>query len=360
MDWLMRLLAVSLLLFLAEVLLHGRFALSGLTYARTYSKRTVFVGEEIYLTETVANAKALPVASLQIECRLHHALSMQGQSNILDHDGSWHKSLFSLMPFMRVTRSHRIVCSTRGYYPLHSVALTATDLFGISSRGSAAWPVETALVVYPVPIDPDESTLPCHGFFGDVTVRRWLISDPFLISGVREYQSGDPMKTINWKASAKKGDWMVNQPDYTANTRLMLILNVESSETQWGASSGSALVETGIRLAAGIVRYAVSNGLEVGFATNGHVAGDKSQPATVPSGSGEQQLYTVWETLATLVTERASSFVALLQDISRQQMPETDYLILTAFTDERIEDMLAVLRLSGSAAALQLIGGESA
>lgn len=360
MEWLSRLLAVAILLLLAEILLHRRFALSGLSYSRTYSKRHVFAGEEVHLVETVANAKPLPVPSLQIECRLHPALSMQGQANILEHDGSWHKSLFSLMPFMRVVRRHRVLCRTRGYYPLHTVALAATDLFGILTRGDNAWQVNTALIVYPSPIEPEDGELPCHGFFGDLVVRRWLISDPFMLSGIREYQPGDPMRTINWKASARKGDWMVNQQDYTANTRLMLLLNVETSESQWGVHGAGERIETGIRLAAGIVRRAVEQGLEVGFVTNGHLPGEKNRPASVPSGSGEPQMYAIWETLAVLVAERAASFVTLLGDLAAQQRPETDFLVLSAFNDERIEEQLTLLRLGGNAAALRLIDGGAA
>ena len=61
-------------------------------------------------------------------------------------------------------------------------------------------------------------------------MRRWIVDDPFMLAGVREYQYGDSMRDVNWKATAKTGNLQVNQRDFTADRRLMVYLNVEDHE----------------------------------------------------------------------------------------------------------------------------------
>ena len=89
------------------------------------------------------------------------------------------------------------------------------------------------LLVYPKPALVPIHELPYHSWQGDQSVRRWIISDPFIIAGVRGYQAGDTYKQINWKATAKTGTLQVHQYDFTADRRLMIYLNVDDAEGMW-------------------------------------------------------------------------------------------------------------------------------
>ena len=48
-----------------------------------------------------------------------------------------------------------------------------------------------------------------------------------MISGVREYQSGDQLSWINWKATAKVNKMMTNEFEEQKRERLCLILDIE-------------------------------------------------------------------------------------------------------------------------------------
>ena len=50
----------------------------------------------------------------------------------------------------------------------------------------------------------------CTRMLGEQESRRKYLEDPFAFASIRDYTMQDPMKNINWKASAKTGDLMVN------------------------------------------------------------------------------------------------------------------------------------------------------
>ena len=82
--------------------------------------------------------------------------------------------------------------------------MTAGDLLGIKDPFSQN-NLQANLVVYPSIIPMQEVPLPSHNWQGDISVRRWIVDDPFIISGVREYRAGDGMNQISWKATARTG-----------------------------------------------------------------------------------------------------------------------------------------------------------
>lgn len=69
---------------------------------------------------------------------------------------------------------------------------------------------------------------------------------------LREYQAGDSIRRINWKASARSGSTMVNQVTRDSYARVLLFLDVREKETLGGVRS--ALVRNG-RAAASVLAH---------------------------------------------------------------------------------------------------------
>ena len=86
---------------------------------------------------------------------------------------------------------------------------------------------------------------------GTMTSRQFLYEDPFEFRGIRDYTSTDPMNSVNWTASARTGELMVNVHDSTSSQEAIIILNLET-ETVWVYEQ---LHEIAIRLAASISYY---------------------------------------------------------------------------------------------------------
>ena len=348
MDWILRFTSVALLLILIEYTVYKRWATANLKYDRSFSVAHAFEGETVQMRETIRNAKPLPLPLLTVESRMNTNLRLSSHANLEVNDIGYHKSLFTLMPFSKITRTHQVCCMKRGFYEVRSLAVCVHDLFGLARVAENEVEVRAGIVVYPKLYDTENFELPSHSLMGNLIVRRWIAEDPFLLSGVREYESRDPMNAINWKATAKTGAMKVNQFDHSANTKLMLLLNVESSEQQWGRDGDTTPVEHGISLCATLAKKAIDNGMEAGFAANGRRTGGSKEPIQLESASGDPQLYALWEAMAMLEIRRSMSFHTFLQGQVDTGLSGCDILVLTTYVDEDIDQQVRLLRMSGN------------
>ena len=341
------------LLMLLQAIFFRRIGLVRIRYDRRLSARSCFQDDEIEMVETIENRKWLPVPWLRVESQIPAGLRFGSQANLDISSGSIyqnHKSLFSLMPYTRITRRHTVKCAKRGYYRAESVTMTAGDLFGFASTARRI-ELGFELIVYPKPLLPEEWDLPTHSWMGEAVVRRWIVDDPFLIAGTREYRYGDPLKGINWKASARTGKLQVHKRDYSADHRLMIVLNVEDHEGMWSVATDDELVEYGLSAAAGMARHAVENGLEAGFAANAAEAGraGEEQPAYVEPDAGQPHLMAIFESMARLKTERLLPLHELLALIGERLVSRTDIAVLTSYENERIAEAARNLEQQGHA-----------
>lgn len=347
MDWMLRFSALAFVLLLLEYMVYRRWGSASLHYERVFSVQHAFEGETVQMRETIRNAKPLPLPLLTVESRLNPNLQLSSGANVEVNDIGYHKSLFTLLPFSKITRTHQVKCLKRGYYKVSSLAVSVHDLFGLVSVSENEVIVRADIIVYPKLLDPELFSLPCHSLMGNLIVRRWISEDPFLLSGIREYEPGDPMKIVHWKATAKTGELKVNQYEYSSNTRLLLILNVESSEEQWGREGDTSPIEYGISLCATLAMKAISNGMEAGFAANGSNLG-KKVPIRIECVSGDHQLYVLWEAMAALELKRSTSFHTFLNSLEESGLVGCDVLVLTTYVDDLIDKQIKLLRLAGN------------
>ena len=120
---------------------------------------------------------------------------------------------------------------------------------------------------------------------GEVLARKNIYEDPFEFQGIREYQPTDPMNKINWKASAKSDQWMVNLYGSTSVQEIIILLDVEDE----GIWKYEEIHEEQIRLAATMAFKLLETGVTVGLITNGKDIKD-DEAINVSVGNGKQQL----------------------------------------------------------------------
>lgn len=339
------------LLFGLQAYLFRRLSLKRISYDRNLSVRACFQGEEIELVEQIENRKWFPVPWLRVESQLPTGLRFHAQANFDVSTGSIyqnHKSIFSLMPLTKITRRHGVTCTKRGFYRLDSVTLTAGDLFGLI-RESKRIALHRELLVYPKPLLPEDWELPSHSWMGEAVVRRWIVDDPFLIAGTREYRYGDPLKGVNWNATARTGKLQVHRRDYSADHRLMIILNVEDHEGMWSVATDDTLVEHGLSCAAGLAQQAVDFGMEAGFAANAAEHGRAEEASFIEPGGGEPHLTAIYEAMARLKTERLLPLHELLHLAAERLDGKTDCIILTPYENDRIRSACERLEARGHA-----------
>jgi len=340
----------------------GRYGVSRIRYTCRFQVPDCYAGDTIELVEVIENHKWLPVPWIRVESMMDAALRFRTEEALHINEGrktQYHKSLFTLGPYRRIRRRHKITCTKRGVYRLSGVTVTAGDLFGML-ESTRRCPVEAELVVYPAVVSMEEVPLPSHGWQGDVTVRRWLVDDPFTTAGVRDYQSGDPMKLIHWKATARAGSLQVHRREFTAERRLMVMLNVEDRETTRDLVHHEALIERGIAYAATIVSHAIRQGLTVGFGHNGCRAeraapaggepgpdGRAAGPGRVPAGGGRAHLMAILEEMARIELRCRILFHDFLEPDCAATDEKRDYVLITAHLSDALKDRIQKLEEAG-------------
>lgn len=340
-----------------QSLVLGFFNLRSLTYRRYLSKNSAYEGDPIELVEIIRNKKALPVPWLRAESRISPYLRF-GKQHSVEREISgdqYHKSVFFLAPYRQVTRRHAITCLHRGFFDVGSVALTAGDMFGLSNR-TRQQRHDCKLEVYPRILSDEELGFPSTRWQGELAVRRYIQPDPFLVAGIRSYMHGDPLRDIHWRATARTGVMQVKVRDYTADPRVMILLNVQTSENQWGElmEYEQETIEQGIRIAASLCLRALRLGSEAGFASNACYYGEKGTGNTifVPARRSGDQAEALLSAMARMMVHYEASFQTFLDAF---EITGADILILSTYDSEGIRRRMREMQLMGNSVVLQLL-----
>lgn len=336
----------------------GRVGLKGLTCTRAFSRREAFEGEEGELVEVISNDRPLIVPWLRVESRVSRHLQFGRQEN-LDVSGSmYHKSLFTLMPYQRVTRRHRVRFLRRGEYNLGSASLTAGDLTGFF-QCSREQRLDAPVTVYPRLLDDRDLPMPFSRLIGEWMLERQLQRDPFLINSLRPYRPGDPVRDIHWPATARMGEPYVRVHDFSAQTRLMVVLNAQMKESQWDnlMEYEQETIEREISVAATLCVRALRAGLTAGFAANMPVGASEASAVLPPSGgeAREEELLTAFARLRILRTRSFNTFLEELRALSG-----LDMIVLSPYDSEALQVRLEALRARGNTVRLFVVEGGAA
>lgn len=335
-------------------LLMRHYALKRLTVTRSFDRYTVFRGETGEMVEVVRNRSGLPIPWLRVESRISHFLHFGVQDNLTVSGQMYHQSLFTLLPWRKITRRHKVTYLRRGAYNLGNAALTVGDLTGILTA-SRDQDMDVPLLVYPHIPDEEELPIPLSVLTGEWRLRRSLTRDPFLYRGLRDYAPGDPVRDIHWPATAKAGETLVRIHDPSARIRVIVLLNCQLKEKQWDNlnEEEQGPVEDLISLAAGLCIYAVRSGLTAGFIANMPI-GESKECARLLEGEEE----TLLGTFARLRVLRVLSFTELLRTV---QLPsDTDVVILSAYRCDADEEQAERLRDLGCRVTFYVPGEDGA
>lgn len=272
-----------------------------------FQKEPVYEGQTAYMTETVANAGHLPLVMLHMKFQTDRKLQYTKEEHASVSDKCYKHDIFTLMPMKKVIRTMPVKCNGRGYFEINSFDLTTGNLF-LTNRFVSVRNQHTGLYVFPKQISTEELEIPFRSLMGSVITKRMTNEDPFEFRGLRDYQPYDPIKSINWKATARAGHPMVNVYDYTAGQELRIIVNLED-ETHWREY---LLLESSLRIASSLAARFIAYSVPVSIMTTGRdaVNGDNHM---ISGGSSQDHLRSINEMLARI-------------DLEQPQIPVVDLL----------------------------------
>ena len=229
-----------------------------------FSEKQATEGDTVLLTATVDNRKMLPVTTVKVNVELDRGLEFQDHSNLAVSDKNYRSEIFSLRGKERVVRDIPLFCAKRGFYTIDGINLVGNDLF-YTRRFLDSQKVSSDLCVFPGKAEARKLMVATQKMTGETVVRNSDCDDPFTFRGIRQYQSFDPIRDINWKASAKTGDLRVNIRDFTAEQEIGIIL-----DTQWDSLlKPDSLLEESIRIAASLADEFIGQGISTSMITNG-------------------------------------------------------------------------------------------
>lgn len=161
------------------------------------------------------------------------------------------------------------ITACRGRYEFNPVTVTGTSIFGLLQR-SQTLQIPGQLLVFPLPerirpltIHPTRT----HGFSGPLPARRGGSGTSFY--GVREYQPGDPLRRVNWKASTRHPQSaFTNEFEQERITDVGLVLDGRTEADVW--ANGDRLFEHSLQATATLAEAFLGQGHRVGMLIYGY------------------------------------------------------------------------------------------
>lgn len=293
-----------------------------------FPEKTVYAGEQAELTEVLTNRKRLPLAEVELGFRVPKGIRFLDAENIVVSDFIYKRDIFSLRGMEAVTRRYRMDCAKRGRYQISQITLKSWSFFRTSRYGTEMNGSDE-LTVYAKRVDVSGILSTCDTILGTLESAKRLYEDPFTLASVREYTLQDPMKNINWKASARMNNLMVNTFSSVRSEQFFVFLDV-SDQMIWKEEE---LVELGISAAASLCQRLIRRGLEVGFAAN------TNPPSFFEPGRGGQRLQQIEQFLTQDFSEKDT---VRLEETARLSVKKKDRIcvfISKEWDQERGEKM---------------------
>ena len=336
------------------VIILGAFIFSGLVtyiYRRLWSEdldvivnfteEAVVEGMDSELTETISNRKWMFLPMLQVGFETHKNLHFGQEENVSVSDLCYKRDVFSVGGYQKVTRTIPFHCSKRGFYEIESADLITRSPL-LTTKLHKAEKQNTYIYGYPKLIDEARLDISFQKITGEIMARKNIYEDPFEFIGIREYQPTDPMSKINWKASAKSEEWMVNQYGSTNAQDITILLDLED-ETAWKYDD---IHEEQIRLAVTLAARFLDTGIPVGIVTNGKDI-KMDEVLHLESGTGKQQFYNISRGLARMDLGKDKESMAQIVANERKQLSHLQKTYIMISKNQRedcYEGFLSLIR----------------
>ncbi len=218
-----------------------------------------------------------------------------------------------------ITRNVTVSFPERGIYKIGSYHLSAGDLLGFREakcHGSGG-----NIVVMPHLSSQQTAIDAVGGFLGDISVRRFILEDPVLTTGFRDYTGREPMRAISWTRTAQTGNLQVKQYDHTAERHVVVLLNTEGADAQQ--------LEECLRLTRSVCEKLEQRKIPYGFRTNANLPGPVGKIHAVTEGLGEQHLNTILYGLGCADNTCFHSFRYLTRQALKNRKGSESYIVIT-------------------------------
>ncbi len=295
-------------------------SLEDISYSVSSTITHAFIGDEIELVIGVENRKPLPIPWLRIHEFIPQGLEIVGrEDDFIDYMGGTPlDEAVSLGRYERLRRRHKVRAVNRGHYHFGPGELTSGDLFGLYVKKASVIRHDWNLIVYPDTVPLPGLELATARPIGDAKTRQPVWRDPTRPAGVREYRPGDPVKTIDWKTTARRNELFVRVYDPSVSQYAVVLVEGTTTDRPWEGFRLDVL-EALASCAGSVAQHSLERGFRTGLIVNSTLSiGGRN---VVRPASGPTQLADILESLAMMRPATMGGLQRLAMANARDAIP---------------------------------------
>ena len=317
------------------------------TFSRRLGERRAFIGDEVSLNVVLSNQKPLPLPWYQWRIGVVDTLDVE--STVVAPSAApglkWIVRRGALGWYQRHQWTFVLRPSERGYHQVGPSLLRSADLLGAFPRIEEDSNLNH-LVVFPRVFSLEALGLPAERPFGEQKGGNRIFEDPLRIAGSREYRPGDPMRRIDWKASARTGELQSRVYEPSATEQIYIMVNIDTMLHPWEGYLHDEL-ERIVSVAASIAVWAAGSRYSVGLLANGAFP-DADRPIRLAPSRSREQLTRILEALAVIQPLTMGDLAsAIAREGGRMPAGSTVVVVASIIPDE-LAGSLARLQSEGS------------
>src|SRR5665647_590341 len=294
-----------------------------------FGKDTLFEGENGELIQTVVNRKFLPLWWADLRFCVPKFLKFDAGVSIgYDY---YRKDTISVLSYEMVKKNLPFTAVKRGYYTIKKAELLSSDML-LQYMFIKEYSFFTELYVFPEIKSIRKFKVDFRKIVGEIITKRHIIEDPFEFRNIRNYYPFDSLKTVNWNASAKTGEIMVNHYNYTSSQEIIILLNLDGYNI-WGKQE---IREDLIRIAAYFTRSLIINGIPVGLVSNGcdSVTGEE---IFAPCKNGSNQELQIFKLFARITADSITRPFTQVIDDKIINHNNSHYILISYYAGEDLQ-----------------------
>lgn len=310
------------------------------------SKTRAEAGERVELTLTARNLGRLPMSYLALRVGFPLCAQLSEAADVRrDRSLQTVSEVFRLWGRRSRSRDLSFSIPKRGVHTVSGRDLARGDFLGLR-LSTGRLDCRRTLLVYPPPLRSDALLEALGSEYGEMSARRWLLRDPVLTLGVREYTGTEPMHEISWSQTARRGELTVREFDFTRSLNCCVLLCVNGL-----GEDEDELLDRCCGAARTVCDALIARGVEATLCTNAALVGYRAVPMRSATASLGRQT-DVLDILAR-ATPSACASPALLALLALEQQRSADaFVLIVPHADEASAAALETLNARGGFGAL--------
>lgn len=246
-------------------------SLLGLEARRSLGAESIELGEAVESRLVLHNRKTYPAFWISWRDEVEAGLDAEGSTC----------GVQTLSAEETVRTACMLHSTRRGLFRIGPAVIEASDPFGLVRRFRVD-PDVRFLTVLPRVVPLSAGWPLGHRPIHEIPRRASLFEDPSRFLGIREYQRGDALRRIHWRATARTGRLQVKL--FEPSVLEGVLLAVEMGRNAWPRPDGDPGVELAVTVAASVAEFVLAGGQSVGLISNGGDAAER-YPADWKGGS---------------------------------------------------------------------------